>query len=330
MTRKVRAVLRRFSPALFALAAACSRSASSGSPRPAPGTEPPSASSSSGAAGAPGPAASAAAPSPSGSTPPAAPDLHVAAETSEYGHFELESPQPADGAALASCALVFTNLAGKRTRLFSSPCVGEWEGVNRLGRTDHLGWMTFPASRSGTEFHLFQIAAALGGNALMGTSFWAVVVRPDNVWATPETFAPNARLEVAALPPGVNPTLVLDEPATTTHAGARYTVAFGSVSREELAKLPSRALGKEKKTLTGVLRPPTHASNSLWSIDTAGARNGDPGKESIRIEETTEACSPKTFDTLAESRIELTAEVTTWDDGRSVLKCLSVRRAQGD
>jgi hypothetical protein len=167
----------------------------------------------------------------------------------------------------------------------------------------------------GDEFHLFEIATARGGNGVSGNDYWAVVVRPAAVWATGQPFA-DGQLLAAQLMTSVPTTLVVEEPATTTAAGARYTVKFGATSKVVLPMLPSSVVSKTTTVLVGDLQGGFHASSYRPFVSV--------GDKWTLIDDNGSCRVPALGEDMGQVR--LSAEVSKWTDGRMTLKCLSIQR----
>jgi hypothetical protein len=137
---------------------------------------------------------------------------------------------------------------------------------------------------SRSEVHVFQIASARGGNAIATDDLWVALIRPGAAWATG---IEAIELDVAAR---AGNGVVLEQSASTSEVGARYSVAFRRVSRKDLPLIPSTVRSREKRELVGELMGGFHASGHRPVL----------------------------------SLVMMKAEVTTWSDGRTAVKCLSV------
>lgn len=244
----------------------------------------------------------------------------VASESSKYGRFEMlvdTQDRTSANATNPSCRVSFRHASGRTTPLFVAPdCIGDVVGMNLIGAADRVGGLALPALGSGgEEFHLFEVASARGGNAVVATDYWAVVVRPEDAWATSRPFASggltNGKIAQSAL--------VADEPPTTTAAGARYAVTFGSVSKSPLAILPSSVVSKGNRVLIGRIGGGSHADGFRRTIET-----GTGPQSTTMIIDDNGPCPLDSF-TNEGSPVRMTAEVTKWSDGRTVVKCISIQ-----
>lgn len=274
-------------------------------PAPAPAPDPAAALAAALASAAPPPFA----PAPT-ADPSAAPTmLAVPAEPSRYGKFELTVT------AKGECQVSFRRTGRSTVAAFAIPdCGGDMLGVDKLAAAPRVGALTFPAvSADGDEFHLFSIATARGGNAVSGSDSWAVVVRNNDLWATSDAFA-DGELTVASLPSGTPAHLVLEAPATTTQAGARYTVTFGQATKTDLPKVASWVVSKKTQVLAGQLAGGYHATGFLPSISVDGSNTVVDDNGSCTLPAVGQAAG----------LVQMTAEVATWSDGRTTVKCISV------
>jgi hypothetical protein len=153
---------------------------------------------------------------------------------SKYGQFEMQVTN-------GKCAVVFRHAAGTVNKLFTvNDCIGDTPGVSCVGPTRRVGTLALPAvAPDGDEFHVFEIAAARGGNATPSVEYWVAVVKTDAVWATARPF--EGELTRAMLVTAKPAALVLEQSPTTTDTGARYTATFGKVEDKKLPMLPSTA-----------------------------------------------------------------------------------------
>jgi hypothetical protein len=139
----------------------------------------------------------------------------VEEELTRYGRFFLECAS--EPYVWNRCEASLVAVSGKRTRLFSVPDCMKSGGP---GITVPGGALHTPAvARDGTEFHVFDIAAARGGNAAPGQESWGVVVTKDAAWAGKimgEDDSCCVRFETARVIEGPPPRLVVTQEPTTT------------------------------------------------------------------------------------------------------------------
>jgi len=240
--------------------------------------------------------------------PPSAHKAPMEVPLSRYGRFEVTL------GADSECVVAY-NLEKRRPRiLFSVPrCDGDMPGMNTLDATDMLEAVKFPVvGTNGDEFHLFQIQSLRGGNAFPGgNDYWVVVVRANDVWSAE---LPQGQLGVARLP-DQGGALVLEDHATTTEEGTRCTVLFGTAKTEVLPVLPSHTVGTQTRTVDGELFGGFHATHYQPVLQAASEELiiDDPGKCSLP-------------EVGAEGgKVRMTVSVTTWSDGRTQVRCLSVQ-----
>jgi hypothetical protein len=205
--------------------------------------------------------------------------------------------------------------AGSQVRLFSVPdCSGDVLGMNLVEATQRVGSVELPfVAPNGDEFHVFDIAAARGGNAVDATDYWVAVVRPTEAWGKG---IDAEALSVANHSDGAPAALVLEQPATTTASGQRYSVTFRSVKQTELPKLASSIRSRETRDLYGELSGGFHASNWLPVVTGEG--------KVTAIDEKGRCALPEIGKEYGD--VTMAVEVTTWSDGRTHVKCLSLER----
>lgn len=256
-------------------------------------------------------------PSPLASSPPDQPrstslgHRPVADEPSAYGKFVLT----VQGKDADSCHVSLRLSSGREVSLFVAPgCSGDVPGMDLIGADAKIGSVRLPfVAPTGDEFHVFDIASARGGNASDAVDYWVTVVRSTEAWSTS---IEAAMLAVASRSDGAPATLVLEEPASTTDAGQRYTVSFRSATRTLLPKLPSTIRSRETRNLFGDLSGGFHASD--WRPAVAGE-----GKVTA-IDDKGRCALPEVGQQYGD--VAMQVEVTTWSDGRTRVKCLSVER----
>lgn len=224
---------------------------------------------------------------------------------SSYGHFDVSI------GGNSECVLTYDLQKRGARILFSVPrCDGEGPGMT-LNATEKSGLVKFPiVGDNGDEFHLFEIMTSRGGNG-PGNDYWIVVVRASDVWSAE---LPQGQLMVTDLPEQKSP-LVLEDPATTTAQGTRCTVLFGKAKTRVLPILPSHTVGTETRTVDGELFGGYHYTNWQPVLSTASGELiiDDPGK-----------CSLPELG-VEGGKVRMTVAVTTFSDGRTQVRCLSVR-----
>ncbi len=264
---------------------------------------------------APAPAAEAGA----GKPPPLPPHTTLLAKASQYGQFEVAKVDSGDVSG-PECQLWFRSPSDRPKLLFTvALCTGDVPGVNSIGRTDRIGKLRFPAASADgeVEFHLFEIAAARLGNAMPESTYWAVVVRPGEIWATPAPFATAELSEAAMMPGDALPRLLVMDPPTTTKPGQKFEISFGSVKATELPVVPSKVVSQKAETLVGKLESGARATDFRPTIMTAS------GQMDIIDED-----GPCKLDALVKARakVHMKAEITRFSDGRTHVKCLAITR----
>lgn len=226
-------------------------------------------------------------------------------EVSAYGRFEFVLRGE-------DCDVNFRHASGKLSPLFS---VGDCSGTITLAAERKIGDLTLPSkTTTGDEFHLFSIPTLRGGNADPSSQYWAVVARKDGVWATSDGFQ-AIEFDGGTLVPGPKSILSLEESPTTTSTGVRYLITFGAIRSVNLPKLPSSVLAKTEKTFVGELLGGFHSTNWRPRLATAD--------DEIQIDEHGSCRMPEIAESVG--TVEMRAEVTTWSDGRSEVRCLSLR-----
>lgn len=106
----------------------------------------------------------------------------VQAQSSHLGTFVVTTPaQPSGG---TKCHVVFRTAAHRESALFDvDDCDTTTFGLTAAER---LGTLLLPASApDGTEFHVFTISTARGGNACEGDDVYVVALAPGHAWASP-------------------------------------------------------------------------------------------------------------------------------------------------
>ncbi len=207
--------------------------------------------------------------------------------------------------------------AASQVPLFIVPdCIGDVLGMNLLEATQRVGTLELPfVASNGDEFHVFEIASARGGNASGATDYWVAVVRPTEAWAKS---IDAEDLSVATRSGGAPAALVLEQPATTTAPGQRYSVTFRNVKQTQLPKLPSSIRSRETRDLYGELNGGFHYTN--WLPVVLGE-----GKETV-IDDRGRCALPDVGEQYGD--VTMKVEVTTWSDGRTEVKCLSFGRVK--
>jgi hypothetical protein len=249
----------------------------------------------------------------------------VAAEPSGYGSFAMTVERLASGLN-PICHVTFLHAStGKATPLFDVPdCIGrpgtdDDLGVSIVAAQGRIGSLLFPLrGDGGDEFHVMEIATARGGNAVPGNDYWAVVVTADAAWSTSGPFASAANLSVAqALSADGQSSLRLEDPPSTTAAGARYTASRGMVTKEDLAMLPSAIVSKKTQTFVGELSGGAHYTNFRPSIHV--------GQADIVIDDDG-SCATLSDVASEGGTVRLIVEVSKWSDGRTTVRCVGVGR----
>jgi len=229
----------------------------------------------------------------------------VDAEPSKYGRFELREVDGADH--VSACRVSFRHDHGKTTSLFVVPdCNSQGFGVGGAEKVHDLA-----LGPGGEELHLFLIATARGGNWTANQDYWAVVVRPDDAWGTSQPLK-SAELETTTL---TGARFTLEQAPTTTTKGTRWTVGFGAASLETVPVLPSHVVSKATRVFIGGIQLDTMVSRQKPVIVSS---SGDPTL--IDKEGTCQL-------TFGNTSMRMTAEVATWSDGRTTVKCLSISPA---
>ena len=244
--------------------------------------------------------------------PPTVPDGGVVAittlgfEASRYGWFEVAVHEK-------DCDVSFRHATGERTSLFTVQfCLGAAPGIGitTIGSLDRLGKILLPVvDADGDEFHVFGIAGARGGNAFSSTEYWVSVVRQHDAWSSAPLIGDLKTGDI------VSQKIVLEQPATTTDTGARYTVTFGTMTQTNLPILPSNVVSRRTQVLAGKFFLGFHYTN--W-------------RPTIRVDSTEtiidEDGACKLSELAQESAVTLTVELAKWSDGRTTVKCLQMRR----
>lgn len=238
---------------------------------------------------------------------PSSGERRVGEEPSAYGKFAV-TVRDAD-----ACHVSLRLSAGSEVPLFVVPdCSGDVVGMNLIGATRNVGSIQVPfVAPNGDEFHVFEIASARGGNATDANDYWIVVARSGEAWST---HIEASVLGAASRADTPTPSLVLEEPATTTAAGQRYSVSFRNAARTELPKIPSTIRSREIRDLAGELSGGYHASN--WRPVVSGEGKQTP------IDDKGRCALPDVGQQRGD--VIMKVEVTTWSDGRTQVKCLSV------
>jgi hypothetical protein len=198
------------------------------------------------------------------------------------------------------------------TPLFvAADCIGRFPGSDILGRTVALDFTTFPVVVADREYHLFQIAAARGGNAIDLDEYWVVIVGTDTLWVSPQF---DANLKTATVQQGSAPMLMLVDPPTTLDSGARFTVHLGAISEQKLPILPSWPLDRRTETFVGNLHGGYRATGGKAVIQVGG--------KDIVLDEAGTCSLPD----VGEERgnVRLKATVANWSDGRVIVTCQNV------
>lgn len=232
------------------------------------------------------------------------------AEPSAYGRFTLDT---------RSCELSFSFASGKRVALFKPPlCGAEGSEEGVFEAVESIGALALPARGGQEEYHLFQIELPSAGNSGPAPSpYWAVVIRADAAWASAKPFYEGDGLQTAQLTAGAHAGLVLSEPPTTTERGTQITIRFGAASSVPIAVLPSKVVRRTRRTLNGQLIGGFHASN--WR---PVVRNGD---NDVVIDEDGQCALPRDAAGEDFGPVRVLADEVSWDDGRTVLKCVSIQ-----
>jgi hypothetical protein len=261
--------------------------------------------------------------SPRKQDPPAMPEPPAGVKLlrrSHYGQFRMHVGRREGAKAHEGprCGVSFISESLETTPLFTEDdCTGAFDApkVSEVGPTEQIGSVAFPfLSPGGDEFHVFEILAVRGGNALPGSEYWVVVVRKDKVWASSLGYLIRDLTQAKILAESLETpaTLVLEEPPTTTAAGEQYTVNFGHISKLELPIIPSTVTSKHTRRVHGGL--------------VLQARGAVLAPDDIHLlvdinDEGTCQLTP-----FYGSDVWLTIEETTWSDGRTAWKCLGVER----
>ena len=244
-------------------------------------------------------------------TPRGASARPIPSEPSQYGRFEMALFASSQNSQ--DCRVAIRRPSGAATFLFAVPmCSDGFPGVMSIGAVEHAGGLVLPSTDRGQEFHIFGIASARGGNAVTTTDYWVVVVTPDSAWTTPTPIT-AAEVAPARLVRGAWPVLVLDDAPSTRAAGTRYIVVLGRITNFPLPKEPSWPVSQEQRIFQGELSSGFHSDNYRPAIDSGNAH--------IVIDED----GPCNLGAAAGHTVRLIAQVTTWDDARTVVRCASVQ-----
>jgi hypothetical protein len=141
-------------------------------------------------------------------------------------------------------------------------------GASSLEPVQRVGTLLFPAVAGATEFHIFTILSARGGNACDGYEAYVIALDGANAWAS-DAFGGCAGLESAAVRP--DGTLIVDT-RSSDGAGQRATVRMGKATFTALAARGARggsAAAAGTETVRGVLEPAIHATNFHDYVETA-------------------------------------------------------------
>lgn len=232
-------------------------------------------------------------------------------QPSRHGRFSVVEVQPPNKNENEHCEVFFTRGKEPKTPLFVVPdCNLGWMTVKGVTA---LGSLRFPVTIGDTEFHLFEIPSARGGNAIHTMDYWAAVITSSDIWSQElDIGEPTvARTESSS------PTLILEEPATAHQPGARLTIRFGKLTKTALPKLAAWVVKREEKTLVGDL------SGGYGYTGRRPVLVESPGRETI-IDEDGSCKLPDLSEDWGRARLRIS--ISTWNDGRKVVRCLSVRR----
>lgn len=243
----------------------------------------------------------------------------VELEASRYGRFEM-AIKVEEGGPTDTCVLSFGRSPEAPSQVLSSWCdnLGGGIGIGLVGAVEKVGTLSFPVvDPDGDEFHLFAIAAMRGGNGGPGFDYFAVVVRPDDLWATLSSFA-SGQLTVGSVAGARPGRIVLEEPPTTTATGARYTLRFGRADRAILPMVLSWIVKKKRIVLVGRLSPGSRATAFRPEIDVDATF--------VVIDHDGPCEFPPLHDRdAADSPVTMTADISTWSDGRTTVDCVAIQ-----
>lgn len=239
----------------------------------------------------------------------------VRQELSPHGRFQMRIVEPSKGGGSPECHVSFVRHQGPSTPLFVVPgCIGDVPGMNIVGVVESLGEVRFPITQGAVSFHLFSIASARGGNATEAIDYWAVTITADGIWSQFLLSGEPTLARITGLEP---PSLIIEEPATSTTIGQRLTVQFGRLSKVDLPKLPSWVVGRSERELIGTL------SGGFGYTNLRPLLIEGPDRETI-IDEDGRCKLPDVGEDWGRARLR--ASFTNWNDGRTVVRCLSVTR----
>lgn len=245
----------------------------------------------------------------------AAAERSVEQELSIRGRFNMTIVEAADERDNPSCHVYFTRPQGPRTPLFVTPdCIGDTPGMNVLGAVDRIGDVRFPITQGAVEFHMFRIASARGGNALEGSDYWVVTITNDGIWSH---FVTSGEPRIGRVLETPSPSLIIEEPATTMSAGARFTIRFGSLSKAVLPKLARWVVDRSTELRVGDLFGGYGYTRYRPVLI-------EPSRRETVIDEDGPCKLPDTGDDWG--NVRLRASFTTWNDGSTTVRCLQVTK----
>jgi hypothetical protein len=215
----------------------------------------------------------------------------------------------------SACAVSFALGSGKPRILFTVPdCRAD--AVAPLKAAESAGGVGLPqTASSGEELHVFSIATARGGNAVEGDDYWVVVVKRKGVWSSKVPFQ-AASIDALTASSTRRAVFTLEQHATTTSEGIRWSVSFNGVNKARIPKIPSTIVSRATRTYTGDLNGGYHVTGFRPSVKV--------GDDFVIIAEDGKCKLPKLGDEAG--RVDLDAEVTRFSDGREVVRCLAVRK----
>jgi hypothetical protein len=229
--------------------------------------------------------------------------------SSKYGSFELKNKGD-------NCEVWFRSTSGAPTKLISASFCSEDKMVT-VSEVGSLGGLVLPiASPSGNEFRLFSIPTARGGNGTVSCDYYGVVVSSTRAWASP-------LFELDQCDPAVDGVALVEEktgawlsfrdPPGTVRGGAAYELRMGQLKITPIPKKPRRVVSTTSVVRSGGLGGPFHYTNWKYIIRDGATEHiiDDPGQCALAR--------------VADSSVEMTGRLRTWDDGASDLTCTSIK-----
>lgn len=228
---------------------------------------------------------------------------------SKYGSFEYRNKGE-------DCEVWFRNAAGAPTRLISATFCSD-DKMLPISPSSSLGGVAFPvASPSGTEFHLFAIPSARGGNATAACDYYGVVISAARAWASPVFQLDQCDATVdgmRVIEEKAGAWLSFRDPSSTVRAGAAYELRMGQLKIAPIPKKPRAVVSTANVVRAGALRGPYHYTNWKHVIQ--------DGSNEYIIDEPGQCA----LDGAADSVVEMSGRLRTWSDGATDLTCVSIR-----